>query len=252
MNTILFYPSENKGEQSISIDCQDPRFIHIQSVLKLKAGDEFKLGILGEGIGLGKIETLTDLHCTICWQELTLQVPNKIPLHLILALPRPKIIPRILKRITEIGIQRLTLINASRVEKPYWSAHQLKAKRIESSLIEGLSLSNDIYLPTVELAPFFRPFVEDQLSQNDSSDKWVAHPSREFLFNSVKNNHVEVAPTILAIGPEGGWSAFELELFQSVGFKMGGLGPRVLSVESALGVSLGLFISKLQFRDDNF
>ena len=42
-----------------------------------------------------------------------------------------------------------------------------------------------------------------------------------------------IADAQIAIGPEGGFAADELEAFRVAGFTQGGLGPRVLRAETA-------------------
>ena len=45
---------------------------------------------------------------------------------------------------------------------------------------------------------------------------------------------------LLAIGPEGGWNAFELEVLQAHGFQPAGMGPRTLRTDTACIALLAL------------
>ena len=54
----------------------------------------------------------------------------------------------------------------------------------------------------------------------------------------------QVAPNLagratVAIGPEGGWVPFEIQLLEQHGFTLFSLGPRPLRVEVALPYALG-------------
>ncbi len=44
---------------------------------------------------------------------------------------------------------------------------------------------------------------------------------------------------MLAVGPEGGWIPFELDLLEAYGFHPFGLGPRILRVETAIPFAYG-------------
>jgi RsmE family RNA methyltransferase len=44
---------------------------------------------------------------------------------------------------------------------------------------------------------------------------------------------------VVAIGPEGGWVPFEVQLLQARGFAPFGLGPRILRVDVAVPFVLG-------------
>jgi RsmE family RNA methyltransferase len=49
----------------------------------------------------------------------------------------------------------------------------------------------------------------------------------------------------MAIGPEGGWNAFELSLLAAHGFQLVSLGPRTLRVDTACTALLALTHSAL-------
>jgi 16S rRNA (uracil1498-N3)-methyltransferase len=53
---------------------------------------------------------------------------------------------------------------------------------------------------------------------------------------------------LLAIGPEGGWNAFELDLLRAHGFEMIGLGPRRLRVDTACVSLLAIAHESLRGR----
>jgi RsmE family RNA methyltransferase len=66
----------------------------------------------------------------------------------------------------------------------------------------------------------------------------VAHPraGRE-LWDVLPESAADT--TVLAIGPEGGWVPFELELLEGRGFQRFAAGPRVLRVDTAVPFLLG-------------
>ena len=72
--------------------------------------------------------------------------PDKLPLCLVLALPRPKMLRRILRSVAEFGVAELHLINSYRVEKSYWQSPVLEGGAIREYLLQGLEQSRDMTL----------------------------------------------------------------------------------------------------------
>ena len=202
---------------------------HIIEVQRLNKGDTIRVGEINGAIGLGKITSIDDNSATL-EIELTTKAPRPLPLTMILALPRPKMLRRILQTIAAMGVKTVYLINSSRVEKSFWQSPLLAPKAIEQQLILGLEQSIDTCLPKVHLRKLFKPFVEDELpSVVGSSIAIVAHPDSE------QRCPIDCkATTTLAIGPEGGFIPFEVEKLAQAGFAPVHLGSRILRVENAV------------------
>lgn len=156
--------------------------------------------------------------------------PPPLPLILVLALPRPKMLRRVLRSIAELGIKRLCLVNAARVEKSYWQSPLLKAPALRQYLVAGLEQACDTVVPELSLHPRLRPFVEDELPAiGKGCECLLAHPAATEPGRAARGRKVA-----LVVGPEGGLSDFELALFGRAGFSAFTLGPRILRVETAL------------------
>ncbi len=95
--------------------------------------------------------------------ELDQPPPEKLPLTLLLALPRPKMLRRVLQTVSSMGVPRLILLNSYRVEKSFWQTPFLEPAAIREQLILGLEQARDTVLPEVIIEKRFKPFVEDQL-----------------------------------------------------------------------------------------
>jgi 16S rRNA (uracil1498-N3)-methyltransferase len=52
-------------------------------------------------------------------------------------------------------------------------------------------------------------------------------------------------PLALAFGPEGGWTADELELFRATGWKSASLGATILRAETAAIAAVAVAMSEL-------
>ena len=179
--------------------------------------------------GTGEVSRITDsvLELNV---HLDQDPPPKLPLTLILALPRPKVIRRVLRAICTLGVKHLVLLNCLRVEKSYWQSPFLSVDSIREQLILGLEQARDTVLPRVELKPLFKPFVEDELPDVIAGTLPVlAHPpAPEPCPRNVQQ------PVTLAVGPEGGFIPYEVEKIIACGFQPVRLGERVLNVETAI------------------
>jgi len=227
MNLLLLLPDDFISSDRVQI--RGRRLQHLNKVIKAKSGDALKAGLLNGGIGRAEILTLNndvaELRVDLCDTP-----PPSLPLNLILALPRPKMLRRILQAATSLGIKQIHLIGSWRVEKSYWQSPFLAADKIHEQLILGLEQAIDTQLPEVHLHPYFKPFVEDELNTiAGSSTRLVAHPSA----NAAMPSQAQQAVT-LAIGPEGGFIPYEIEKFAELGFSAVSLGPRILTVEVAV------------------
>lgn len=233
MNILLFQSQEAKTGH-LFLHANDPRFDHVKNTLKLNRGDSLQLGMINGCVGTGQITQFEEDKLTIQF-ELSKSPPPPLPVQLILALPRPKVVGRIMKIIGEMGVKKVYLIQAAKVEKYYWDAHQLTMDYLTQKVIDGLIQTRDTVLPKIYVKKLFRPFVEDDLPIIiKSTQNWVAHP---YATSSLPLKF-EV-PTTIAVGPEGGWVDFELQMFQKIGFQIAGFGTRTMSTATFLPALLG-------------
>lgn len=202
---------------------------HLNEVQRLVKGDTVRVGEVNGAIGTGTIISI-DKQTAMIEVNLTLRPPAPLPITVILALPRPKMLRRILQTIAAMGVKNVYLVNASRVEKSFWQSPLLAPESIEEQLILGLEQSRDTLLPAVHLRKLFKPFVEDELAGIvGESTAIVAHPISE------QRCPIDCqVPITLAIGPEGGFIPFEIEKLVQAGFDPVHLGRRILRVENAV------------------
>lgn len=205
------------------------RHVHIREVLRAAQGDELAAGMLNGRMGAARIT-----HLDSAGLELELRLdrdpPPPVPLTLVLALPRPKVLRRVLFSLTVLGVKRIILVNASRVEKSYWQTPFLELDTVRSQLMLGLEQARDTMLPEVVLRKRFRPFVEDELPGiAGGSLTLVAHPAADASCPRTISGAVT-----LAVGPEGGFVPFEIELLRACGFRAVHLGARIMNIETAL------------------
>lgn len=205
------------------------RLKHVLEVHRASTGDELCVGMLGGEIGKGKITDLAGEYLEMD-VRMDLAPPPPLPVTLVLALPRPKVLKRTLITVTSMGVKKIILINSYRVEKSFWQSPALNKESIEKQLVLGLELARDTILPEVIVKTLFKPFVEDELPAIvRGTTALLAHPHAQVLCPRGLED-----PVILAVGPEGGFISYEIEKFSACGFLPVRMGERTLSVESAV------------------
>ena len=209
------------------------RLAHAREVLGARPGDGLRVGRLGGRLGRGRVTRL-DAEALELEVALEAEPPPKIPLTLLLALPRPKALDRCLQSAASLGVARIVLLNAWRVEKAYWASPKLEEAHLREQLILGLEQARDTVLPELHLARLFVPFMDGASPAFGAARRLLAHPGAEAPCPRSLDE-----PTVLALGPEGGWIASELDTFDRAGFEAVSMGPRVLRTETALAALVG-------------
>jgi RsmE family RNA methyltransferase len=212
---------------------RDRRFTHMQDVHKVEVGDSLRVGLIDGLMGHAEVVRMEGHEAELS-VTLDQPPPAKLPLTLILALPRPKMLRRVFQTLATMGVGKVVLVNSYRVEKSFWQTPFLEPAAIREQLILGLEQARDTVLPEVIIEKRFKPFVEDRLpGMAQGTLGLVGHPGAYPLCP----RHLDEAVT-LAIGPEGGWIPYEVDLLGKAGLQPVQLGERILRVETAVAVLL--------------
>ncbi len=214
---------------------------HIVGVLRVSVGDRLEVGLVDGPVGTAIVRAIEKervvLECR--WLE---DVQDTGPaIDIVCALPRPQTFKKVLQVSATMGVRRVHFINANRVEKCFFSASATRPERIRQYLEKGLSQGKRTRLPKVSINPRFRCFFEEVMPRLESDEqgravKLVADVECESYLNSSLLEGA--ARIIIAIGPEGGWVPFELEIMRSQGFEKFKLGDWPLRIENALVATL--------------
>jgi 16S rRNA (uracil1498-N3)-methyltransferase len=244
MNIILTEAGEiDAGRLTVT----DHRAKHIIKVLGAEVGDTVRVGLINGEMGSGKILALKRKYPFFVEMDLTLNDPPRAEssLDLILALPRPIMLKRILSQVTALGVGTIHLINATRVEKSFWEAGILQPEEYHPHLLHGLEQAVDTRLPSVRIHPQFKPFIEDYFPSlaEEYLHLLLAHPTGGLRLGDVIDS--KKGRIALAVGPEGGWVDREVKKFQEQGFCCCTIGERILKVDTAV-VALHARISALR------
>lgn len=228
MNLILLFP-DDFVDGTNCVRLHGRRHKHVCDIHRARIGDELRVGLAGGDIGRGRV---MHLNKDALEMEVVLDKtpPPALPVTLILALPRPNILKRVLTTVSAMGVKRIFLLNSRRVEKSFWLSPVLRPPKIKEQLILGLEQACDTILPEVQLRQRFKPFSEDELPHLFKGTlPLVAHPEAlEPCPSDVQSS------VTLMIGPEGGFIPYEIKKLAACGFKAVQLGQRVLPVEAAV------------------
>ena len=255
MNRILFEKNEIvNGVATFGGE----RAEHVMNVLHGEIGQVLKTGEIDGFIGTSEITAIKGeaassplvengysitVRCTHSQASIAPWVD------LILAPPRPRVMKRLLPQLATMGVGRIFLVGAKKVEKDFWGATLLKPENYRPLLIDGLMQAGTSILPTLETRRNFRKFVKEELDALwPEAKRIVAHPygadSTRIFANvaNVRESFAEIRSiredsrseaVLLAVGPEGGWTDEEVTLLEEHGFARYSLGSRILRTDTA-------------------
>lgn len=231
MNLLLLEDADFTAADKVTL--MGRRLNHLLDIHKVQLGDTLKAGQINGKMGTAEVLEITSSSVKLK-TNLTASPPAPLPVTMILALPRPKMLRRIFQTIATMGIKKLYLVNTWKVEKSYWQTPWLESSAIREQLILGLEQGCDTTLPEVIIKKRFKPFLEDELpSIIKHSHAFVAHPK-----DGIPCPIALDTPITLAIGPEGGFIDYEVTRLVETGFQSINLGNRILRVETAIPVLL--------------
>ncbi|AXJ02821.1 16S rRNA (uracil(1498)-N(3))-methyltransferase [Pseudomonas fluorescens] len=227
MNLLLLEEADFIAADRVVL--RDRRLTHMQEVHRSEVGDSLRVGRINGLMGSAELLRL-DAGEAELRVNLDQPPPAKLPLTLVLALPRPKMLRRVFQTVATMGVSKVILVNSYRVEKSFWQTPFLEPEAIREQLILGLEQARDTVLPEIIIEKRFKPFVEDRLPAiTDGTLGLVGHPG-----NFPPCPRALSEPVTLAIGPEGGWIPYEIDLLAKSGLQPVQLGERILRVETAV------------------
>lgn len=227
MNLLLLEEADFIAADRVVL--RDRRLTHMQEVHRSEVGDSLRVGRINGLMGSAELLRLEAGEAELR-VSLDQSPPAKLPLTLVLALPRPKMLRRVFQTVATMGVSKVILVNSYRVEKSFWQTPFLEPEAIRENLILGLEQARDTVLPEIIIEKRFKPFVEDRLPAiTEGTLGLVGHPG-----NYPPCPRALSEPVTLAIGPEGGWIPYEIELLGKSGLQPVQLGERILRVETAV------------------
>lgn len=214
------------------VELTDRRAEHLLGVLRVEPGRTLRAGRIGGPVGTGRVESAHGGRVELR-VELDEEPELPAPLAIVVALPRPQALKRVLQYSAAMGVERLDLIRSWRVEKSYFHTPVLEGTSLRRHLVLGAEQGGYPRLPEVGVHPRFAPFLEDLAARPRRGRRLLAHPEGAVPIEDAWRG-AGAPDVLLALGPEGGWLDREVTSFREAGFQEVALGPWILRVETAL------------------
>jgi len=229
VNLLLLAPEElTDGRATV----MGRRARHMIDVLDVEPGATLRAGVVGGRVGTASVIAVGDDLVEVN-VELSGSAAQRPRVDLILAIPRPKVLRRVLQTAASIGVGRIDLVNAWRVEKSYFQSPALQDDALREQLWLGCEQGGTTWLPDIEVHARLMSFVDSALDEPDDRVRALLHPHATAGIESAVEPGAS-GRVAAAIGPEGGWIDRELETFEHREFRTVSLGKSVLRVEAAV------------------
>ncbi len=230
MNLLLLEP----GELADAIVLDGRRARHLIDVLGVRPGTTLRAGVIGGALGHAEVIAVEPERVTVR-AVLDEPAPPPLPVQLVLAVPRPKVLARVVEHAAAAAIERIDLVNAWKVDKSYLGSHRLDAAALDLAARRGAEQGMTTHLPAIAVHPRLMGFLDHPIDPGRCL--LIAH-ARGGVDLERAHPPGERRPVTLAIGPEGGWIDRELDTFAARGFAVVSLGPAILRVEAAVTAAL--------------
>lgn len=202
---------------------------HMAKVMRMKAGDEIVL-FDGSGYEFTAIIDLLGRNAARCRVTDKRAVDRELPFSLSLAVALPKGDRQqwLVEKAVELGVSTLIpLVTQHGVAQPRdKSLARLERWVVAASKQCGRNKLMHIAAPE-KLADISRADL-----QSENGQAWFAHPGQSTAIADLLTSSPQ-APSIVAIGPEGGFADEELEEAIELGYVAMSLGDRILRIETA-------------------
>jgi RsmE family RNA methyltransferase len=236
VNLLLVEPAELAADGTCALDGR--RAQHLRGVLGAVAGSVVRAGIVGGAIGTAEVVS-DDGETLVVRVAATGPPPPPLDVELVLAVPRPKVLTRVIEACAAFGVRRVDVTNAWRVDKSYLKSPRLAPDALAAAARRGAEQGATTHVPELHVHERLMALLDARYAVDRH-----ARPSASLTGERCAILHpgappLAFAPRVIAIGPEGGWIERELDTFVARGFTPASLGPPILRVETALAAALG-------------
>ncbi len=211
---------------------------HLVRVLRARVGQEFDIAT-GSVVRRGRVTSLADHRIEF---ELGEEVPaaSTANVTLLLAVFKFDRMEWAIEKCTELGVSRIVPVIARRTDAHLASAAGKRVERWRRIARQAAEQSRRSAPPEI-VAPMK---LKDATSWPGGLRIVLAEEEQETQLRNVLASHPCGGETLLAIGPEGGWTEDELGLFREAGWTSASLGPTILRAETAAIAGIAITISQ--------
>ncbi len=240
MNMMMIFAEDFiSGSDNLIKICDDRRLTHLHKVLKVKVGKVCQAGLLNGKIGTAEVLDIGENEI-IMRTQLDNEAPPKLPLTLVIAMQRPNTVKKIIHSAISVGVKKIIFIGCFKVEKSYWDSSVLQSESLAYEQLLALEQCVDTREIEIEFCRYFKDFLSNILPRlAENSQLLLAHPDKEENFSKFIDEERE---SVLFMGPEGGFTDYEVSMLKEAGAKQLSLGRRILRTEFAFTALAGRFL----------
>jgi 16S rRNA (uracil1498-N3)-methyltransferase len=212
---------------------------HLSRVLRARVGQEFDIAT-GENLRRGRVTSITSTRIEFDLGE-EISAASLSEITLILAIFKFDRMEWAIEKCTELGVAQIVPLIARRTDSHLAVA---SAKRVERWPRIALQASEQSRRPTppVIAAP---TRLSEALNLQASLRIVLAESEDQTLLRDILKPQTPSDGIVLAVGPEGGWTADELQLFQQSRWTSASLGNTILRAETAAIAATAIVASAL-------
>lgn len=211
---------------------------HLIRALRARVGQEFDIAA-GTAIRRGRVVRVADGRIEF---ELGDEVPVLAPadVTLLQAIFKFDRMEWAIEKCTELGVRKIVPVIARRTDTHLAAASAKRAERWRRIALQASEQSRRSSPP--EIADAVK--LHDSLSLRGAVRVVLSESEQQMQLRDVFTTETS-GEILLAIGPEGGWTEDELQLFHESGWISASLGPTILRAETAAIAATAIAISEL-------
>jgi 16S rRNA (uracil1498-N3)-methyltransferase len=232
--------------------------IHLARVLRAEIGQEFDIAT-GESVRRGTITSVSDKRVDFALGD---ELPaTRLPdVSLALAIFKFDRMEWAIEKCTELGVGRIIPIIAHRTDSHLAAAAAKRRERWQRLALQASEQSRRPAPPEInapiklkDLGSAGAPSAVAQASLRQAQGKLSPAPVECKIVLAESENNLRLRDALtarpsaltLAVGPEGGWTADELQWFRDSGWTSASLGDTILRAETAAIVATALALDVL-------
>ncbi len=213
---------------------------HLSRVLRARVGQEFDV-TTGNGVRRGRITSIAQDRVEF---ELGDEIPAPVAgqVTIVLSIFKFDRMEWAIEKCTELGAKRIVPVIARRTEAHLAAAAAKRVERWRRIALQAAEQSRRVSPPEIS-----EPLkLKEAVAMSGSLRIVLSEVETQAMLKDILQTHTNYGDAVIALGPEGGWTAEELELFQEAGWISASLGGTILRAETAAIASLAIVLAELR------
>ncbi len=213
---------------------------HLIRVLRARVGQEFDISA-GTNVRHGRITSIGEGRVDFELGEVVpvVAAPN---VTLVLSIFKFDRMEWAIEKCTELGVARVVPVISQRTEAHLAAAALKRWERWQRIALQASEQSRRGAPP--EIAQPIK--LKDVVELMGQTRILLAESEEELMLKDALASHALNQEVLLAIGPEGGWTESEINLFQQAGWVSASLGGTILRAETAAIAAMAVVLAELE------